>query len=95
MGLLKIFKGGIKLGAGLQPKGDFPLMEAHDIVVEEVTDENGELKGIRLDEKLKNIGAGVKIDATLKEEGQAADAKAVGDKIATTLGDIHSVLKRI
>lgn len=84
MGLLKIFKGGIKLPAGLQPKGDFPLMEAHDIVVDE--------DGTRLDDKLKNI---VEVDDTLTQKGKAADAKAVGDKIATTLGDIHSILKRI
>lgn len=91
MGLLKIFKGGIKLSAGLQPKGDFPLMEAHDIVVEEVTDENGKLTGVRLDEKLKNLGAGVEVTTDFTQAGKAADAKAVGD----VLGDIHSILEKI
>lgn len=65
MGLLKIFKGGIKLGAGLKPKGDFPLMEAHDIVADEVTDKDGNLKGIRLDDKLQSIEDDVK---ALKEK---------------------------
>ena len=84
MGLLKIFKGGIKLGAGLQPKGNFPLMEAHDIVVDE--------DGTRLDEKLDNISKGsVEVTTDFTQEGKAADAKAVGD----VLGDIHSILKNI
>lgn len=82
MGLLKIFKGGIKLPAGLQPKGNFPLMEAHDIVVDE--------DGTRLDEKLKDV-AKVELDETLSKKGKAADAKAVGDAV----GNIHSVLEKI
>lgn len=88
MGLLKIFKGGIKLPAGLQPKGDFPLMEAHDIVVDE--------DGTRLDEKLKTVGNGsVVLDKTLSQEGQAADAKAVGDRINQTVGNINDILETI
>lgn len=79
----KDFIGSIFIGSGLKPKGDFPLMDAHDIVTED---------GTRLDEKLKDVGnTKVELDKTLSVEGKAADAKAVGD----VLGDIHSVLKRI
>lgn len=79
----KDFIGSIFIGSGLKPKGDFPLMDAHDIVTED---------GTRLDEKLKDVGnSKVELDKTLSVEGKAADAKAVGD----VLGDIHSVLKRI
>lgn len=81
----KDFVGSIFIGSGLKPKGDYPLMDAHDIVTED---------GTRLDEKLKDV-AKVELDETLAQRGKAADAKAVGDKIAKTLGDIHSILKRI
>lgn len=84
MGLLNIFKPSIKIGGGLTPMGKFPLMEAHDIVVDE--------DGTRLDDKLKNI---VLVDETLTQKGQAADAKAVGDRINNTLGSIEDVLKQI
>lgn len=47
MAKLSIFKGGIKLGAGLKPMGNFPLVEAHDIVVDE--------QGTNLYDKLDNI----------------------------------------
>lgn len=48
MAKLENYKGSIDLISGLRAKnnGDFPLMEAHDIVVDEY--------GTRLDEKLKN-----------------------------------------
>ena len=83
----KDFVGSIFIGSGLKPKGDYPLMDAHDIVTED---------GTRLDEKLKNVGdVKIELDASLEREGYAADAKAVGDRINNTLGDIHSVLKRI
>ena len=84
MGLLNIFKPSIKIGGGLTPMGKFPLMEAHDIVVDE--------DGTRLDDKLNNI---VNVDETLTQKGQAADAKAVGDRITDTVGNIESVLKRL
>lgn len=53
MSTIPNYKGGIKLSGGLAPKGDgtFPLMEAHDIVVDET--------GKRLDEKLGELGEGV------------------------------------
>ena len=79
----KNFIGSIFIGSGMKPKGDYPLMDAHDIVTED---------GTRLDDKLKNISQGsVEITKDFTQEGKAADAKAVGD----VLGDIHSILKRI
>lgn len=50
MAKLSNYKGSVDLISGLRPQnnGDFPLMQAHDIVVDE--------SGTRLDEKLKNIG---------------------------------------
>lgn len=64
MGRLKNFFASIKLSAGLKPKGEFPLMEAHDIMVDEdgvrldgvLFDEDG----TRLDNKVKNIEKDVK-----------------------------------
>lgn len=50
MAKLSIFKGSLKVGSGFTPLGRFPLMEAHDIVVDE--------SGTRLDEKLDNMGGG-------------------------------------
>lgn len=52
MDKLPNYNGSIDLISGLRPKnnGDFPLMEAHDIVVDE--------NGTRLDEKLASIGEG-------------------------------------
>lgn len=79
----KDFVGSILIGSGMKPKGDYPLMDAHDIVTED---------GKRLDERLDSISKGnIEVDTTLTQAGKAADAKAVGD----ILGDIHSVLKRI
>lgn len=34
-----------------------------------------------------NLGSNVELDATLAQEGKAADAKAVGEKFATLVGD--------
>lgn len=88
MAKLNIFKGGLKVGAGFTPMGKFPLMEAHDIVVDE--------DGTRLDDKLKNVGnSNLVLDTSLTQAGYVADAKAVGDRINETLGDIQSVLERI
>ena len=90
MARLKDFVGSILIGSGMKPKGNYPLMEAHDILVG-YDEEN---KEIRLDEKLENIPASsveVTSDFTESGAGKAADAKAVGD----ILGDIHSVLERI
>lgn len=52
MARLKNYIGSIPLISGLKPMNncDFPLMEAHDIVVDE--------DGTRLDEKLASIGSG-------------------------------------
>lgn len=49
MAKLNSFKGSVNLISGLIPKnnGDFPLMQAHDIVVDE--------QGKRLDDKLEGI----------------------------------------
>lgn len=77
----KNFAGSIFIGSGMKPKGDYPLMDAHDIVTED---------GTRLDEKLKDV-AKVELDETLTQPGKAAEAKAVGEKI----GNIHSVLEKI
>ena len=71
--------------------GDFPLINASDVIVDY---DDVEKKEIRLDEKLNSLGSGgsnITTDTTLTQSGQAADAKAVGD----ILGDIHSILKRI
>ena len=77
----KDFVGSIFISSGMKPKGDYPLMDAHDISTED---------GTRLDVKLKSIA---KVDPTLSNEGEAADAKAVGDRITTTLGNIEEILK--
>ena len=42
----KDFIGSIFIGSGMKPKGDYPLMDAHDIVTED---------GTRLDDKLKTL----------------------------------------
>lgn len=77
----------IELIAKLKPKnkGKFPLMDACDI----------DVNGTRLDKKLEELAKneGVEIDKTLMQEGKAADAKAVGDRITTTLGNIETILK--
>lgn len=85
-------KNAVKVGMPFKPMGEFPLIDAHDVIVEITKDENGNDVEVRLDEKLKNVGNGnVKLDKTLSVEGAAADAKAVGD----VLGDVRSVLERI
>ena len=79
----KDFVGSILIGSGMKPKGDYPLMDAHDVVTED---------GTRLDEKLDSISKGnIEVDTTLTQAGKAADAKAVGDLV----GDIHTRLKNI
>lgn len=94
MARLSIFKGSVDLISGLRPKnnGDFPLMEAHDIVVDE--------SGTRLDEKLEKMGSGgsggsVELDTTVSVAGKAADAKAVRDLIDETVGNIESIVETI
>lgn len=42
----KDFIGSIFIGSGMKPKGDYPLMDAHDIVTED---------GTRLDDKLEEL----------------------------------------
>lgn len=85
-------KNAVKIGMPLKPMGEFPLIDAHDVIVEIAKDENGNDVEVRLDTKLKDVGNGnIKLDKTLSNEGEAADAKAVGD----VLGDIHSVLENI
>lgn len=58
MGKLTSYTGNVDIAWGFRPKngGDFPLMEAHDIVVDE--------NGTRLDEKLADIGSGGSVDLT-------------------------------
>lgn len=82
----KDFVGSIFIGSGMKPKGDYPLMDAHDIVTED---------GTRLDEKLKDVGTNIILDKTLTQEGKSADAKAVGDSIANTLGNIETILENL
>ncbi len=82
-------KNAVKIGSPLKPMGEFPLIDAHDVIVE-----YDEKTGIetRLTDKLKDVGtSNLELDETLSQKGKAADAKAVGD----ILGDIHSVLERI
>ena len=83
----------IDIIAKLKPKnkGKFSLMDACDIAV----DENDTRLDKKLEELKKNAGGGssVEIDKTLSEEGKAADAKAVGDRFTTTLGNIEEILK--
>ena len=82
-------KNAVKIGTPLKPMGDFPLIDAHDVIVD-YDEATG--KETRLDEKLKNGGnSNLELDKSLSREGYAADAKAVGDIV----GDIHSVLERI
>ena len=88
MGRLKNFIGSIFIGSGMKPKGEYPLMEAYDIVVDE--------DGTRLDEKLASLSQGnIEVDDTLTESGKAADAKAVRDLVNSVVGDIHTRLKNI
>lgn len=47
MDRLSNYKGSVEVPSGLKPLGDFPLMEAHDIVVDE--------SGKRLDEKIDGL----------------------------------------
>lgn len=53
MAKLENYNGSIDLISGLRPKndGDFPLMQAHDIVVDE--------NGTRLDEKLESLSSAI------------------------------------
>lgn len=86
-------KNAVKVGTPLKPMGEFPLIDARDVIVD-YDEATG--KETRLDEKLKDVGnSNLVLDTSLEKEGHAADAKAVGDRINQTLGDIHSVLKRI
>ena len=84
-------KNAVKIGTPLKPMGEFPLIDAHDVIVE-YDEKTG--KETRLDEKLKNLPTSsveVTSDFTESGAGKAADAKAVGD----ILGDVHSVLEKI
>lgn len=58
MGRLKNFFASIKLSAGLKPKGDFALMEAHDLMVDE--------DGARLDDVLFDKDTGARLDKRVK-----------------------------
>lgn len=74
MAALENYTGSIELIAGLRPKSgaDFPLVEAHDVLIDE--------KGTRLDEYVENPS--IKVDKTLTQDGGAADSKVVGDRLA-------------
>ena len=88
MGRLKNFIGSIFIGSGMKPKGNYPLIEAYDILVD--YDEEG--NEIRLDAKLESISSGnIQTDTSLSKPGMAADAAKVGE----ILGDIHTRLKNI
>lgn len=85
-------KNAVKIGSPLKPMGEFPLIDAHDVIVEITKDENGNDVEVRLDTKLKAVGtSNLELDETLTQKGKAADAKAVGDMV----GDIDDVLKRL
>lgn len=62
----KDFIASIFLPSGIKPKGDFPLMDAHDIVTED---------GTRLDEKLKSIGTGGNVTTVYNEKNQTLTIK--------------------
>lgn len=91
MGLKDFFnsKKPIKVGSPLTSMGDFPLVNAHDVIVDYDDETKTET---RLDDKLKNI---VLVDKTLTQPDQAADAQAVGNRITNTVGNIENVLKRL
>lgn len=57
MAKLENYKGSLQVSAGLKPMGDFPVAEAHDILVDE--------NGTRLDEKLNSISV---VDDAAKED---------------------------
>lgn len=62
----KDFIGSIFIGSGMKPKGDYPLMDAHDIVTED---------GTRLDEKLKNISTTSTVDTVYDDKTQSLTIK--------------------
>lgn len=49
MGRLETFVASVNVASGMKPKGDYPLMEAHDIVVDD--------SGTRLDDKLNGMSS--------------------------------------
>ena len=86
-------KNAVKIGTPLKPMGDFPLIDAHDVIVD-YDEKTG--KETRLDEKLRDVGtSNLELDTSLSREGYAADAKAVGDRINQTVGNINDILETI
>ena len=87
-----IYKGSVELISGLTQKnnGDFPLVNATAIQV----DDTGKRLDIKLTELERAITAGsVILDKTLTKEGQASDAKAVGDRITALDGAVVKKVK--
>lgn len=97
MAKLNNYKGSLYVGSGFRPiksANPFPLMEAHDIVVDE--------DGTRLDEKLSNMaggggggGSNIALDTTLTLVGKAAEAYATGEaigKVGKKVDDIDEVI---
>lgn len=78
MGKLDTYKGTIEVNAGLKPKNDntFPLMEAHDIVVDE--DDK------RLDEKLEEITSDI---TEIEESGFKCTAKVENGALIIEAGE--------
>ena len=58
MAKLENYRGSLKISAGLKPMGDFPVAEAHDILVDS--------DGTRLDEKLSK-GIDITIDTSMSD----------------------------
>ena len=87
-----IYKGSVELISGLTQKnnGDFPLVNAPAIQV----DDTGKRLDTKLTELERAITAGsVTLDKTLTKEGQASDAKAVGDRITALDGAVVKKVK--
>lgn len=80
------YEGSIELISGIKPKnnGSFPLVDAKDVRVDDNT---------RLDVALQTISGGgtiLAVDDTLSVAGQAADAKAAGDRLTELEGRVSA-----
>lgn len=88
MATLDNYKGSLKVSAGLTPMGDFPVAEAHDILVD--------AQGTRLDTKLTELangigtggGSGSSSGSDSGSTGESVDKTYVEDRLKTKVDKI-------